>query len=113
VMQKSVIVFISIVCACAGTAITPELRRSAAVVRLIDGAPPAEFKLVSEVEGLSCARQLGINPDVTAAKEQLKVEAAKAKANAVASIVCAEEGTSFSDNCWKAIRCKGDAGHLP
>jgi hypothetical protein len=112
-MQRTLLPSVLILCACAATPITPELRRSAAVVRLIDGAPPAGFKLVSEVQGLSCARQLGASPDMMAAKEQLKVEAAKVQANAVASIVCAEEGASFSDNCWKAIRCKGDAGHLP
>lgn len=51
---------------CATAPMSPDLRRAAAQVRLIEGAPPP---------GL--------------------------------------EGVSFSDNCWKSIRCVGDAGRLP
>jgi len=101
-------------CGCATTpAMSPELRRAAATVRLIDGAPPPGFQMVGEVQGLSCARQGGTNPDMAAAREQLKVEAARRGATAVASIACQEEGASLSDNCWKSIRCAGDAGRLP
>lgn len=101
-------------CSCATTPVmSPELRRAASTVRLIDGAPPPGFQMVGEVQALSCARQAGSDPDMAAAKEQLKVEAARRGGTAVASIACQEEGASLSDNCWKAIRCAGDAGRLP
>jgi hypothetical protein len=96
---------------CGGTTqqLSPELRRAAAGVRLIDGPPPSGSKLVGQVEYLSCARQLGSSPDMGAAREQLKFKAARLHANAVAAIACQEEGVSLADNCWKSIRCMGDA----
>jgi hypothetical protein len=95
------------------TSLSPELRRAAAAVRLLDGGPPAGFISLGEVQALSCARRVGSLPDSLAAREELKVEAAKRGATAVASILCREEGVSFGDNCWKSIRCVGDAGKLP
>src|SRR4051794_21577606 len=112
-MHKGLVALAVVSTACASAQVTPELRRSAALVKLVDGAPPPEFKPFGEVQALSCARKRGASPDTAAAKEQLKIEAARVNANAVTSILCAEEGASFSDNCWKAIRCKGDAGRLP
>ena len=100
-------------CSCATAPMSAELRRAAASVRLIDGPPPPGFQMIGEVEALSCARQAGSNPDAALAREQLKVEAAKRGGTAVASIACEEQGVSLSDNCWKSIRCAGDAGRLP
>jgi hypothetical protein len=109
-MKKAILVVILLSgCAVAQT-LTPELRRAAAAVMIIDGGPPATFRNVAEVQGLSCARQAGSTPDISAAKEHLRIAAAQKGANAIASIVCSEEGVSFRDNCWKSVRCIGDAG---
>jgi hypothetical protein len=111
--QTLLVVGIVIAGACAtAPTMTPELGRAAANVKLIDGPPPAGHQLIAPVEHLSCARVVGTSPDMAAAREQLKIEAAMRGANAVASIVCQEEGVSFGDNCWKSVRCMGDAIRL-
>ena len=92
---------------------SPELRRAAAAVRLLDGAAPPGFRIAGEVEGMSCAERRGVNPDMAVAREKLKFEAASLKATAVANIACQEEGPSYADGCLKSIRCVGDAGRVP
>jgi hypothetical protein len=101
--------------ACASTPrISPDLRRKAGAVVLVDGPPPPGFRAVGQVEGFACQKSLYMGgPSFTAARELLKIEAARRGATTVASILCQEEGTSFSDNCWKSIRCVGDAGTMP
>jgi RcsF lipoprotein len=100
-------------CATAAPKTSPELRRAAAAVRLLDGAAPPGFRSAGEVEGRSCAERRGVNPDMAVAREKLKFEAASLRASAVANIACQEEGFSHADGCWKSIRCVGDAGWLP
>jgi len=110
----SLTLLLSLFAACATSPpMSAEQRRAAASVRLLDGAPPPGHQLLGEVQGLSCVRQAGSSPDMNAAREELKVGAARLGGNAVASIVCREEGTSLADNCWKAIRCVGDAVRTP
>ena len=93
--------------------ISPEARRTGSTtVQLIDGAPPPGFLMLGKVRGLSCA-QRGSNPDMAAAREQLKLEAARLGGTAVASIGCEEKGLNFEDDCWKSISCEGDVGRLP
>ena len=100
-------------CATEAPMMSPQLRRTAAAVRLIDGPPPQGFRIVGEVEGISCSGQKSINPTLAEARDMLKLEAARRGATAVASIICQQGDFRFSDNCWKSIRCAGDAGHLP
>jgi hypothetical protein len=93
----------------------PELRRAAATVKLIDGPPPPRRERFGAVQGLSCgSRQRNSEPDAGVARERLKVEAARLGGNAVASVVCREEATNQpADDCWRSIRCTGDALRLP
>jgi hypothetical protein len=97
--------------ACATTSMTPELRRRAARVRLLEPRDAEErpYLLVGEVKGVSCGRQLGSDPSIQAAREKLKLEAAKLGAEAVVDILCEETGVDWAHNCWKAIHCSGDA----
>jgi len=101
---------------CASTAIenNPELRRTAAKVRILDleQVKGEQFTLLGEVEGLSCARQGGASPSLDNAKENLKVNAAKMGANAVINVACQEGGVSWSHNCWRTVTCRGDAVKL-
>jgi hypothetical protein len=100
-------------CATAPPMISPEVRRAASAVQLIDGAPPPGFRILGEVEGLSCSGEKSTNPTLPMARDALKMEAARRGATAVASIICQPGNFTFSDNCWKSIRCVGDAGRLP
>jgi len=108
------LLLLSSVAACASApVIPPELRRSAGAVVLLDGPPPVGFRLIQQVEGLSCEKNLyGGGPSMAAARESLKLEAARRGGTVVGNIFCREEGTSFGDNCWKSFHCSGDAGTL-
>jgi len=110
--MKLVLVGSLVVVVGCGGGISPEERRAAAAIKLIEGAPPPEFEIIKEVEGLSCAVQSGSSPDMNAAREEMKVEAARVGGNAIASVVCQEGGVLWSSNCWKHIRCVGDAGRI-
>jgi hypothetical protein len=82
-------------------------------VRLLDGPAPAGFHLVGPIQGFACGANEEIVPQVSMAKEQLKLEAAKLKANAVTAILCQEERWPYHEGCYCVIRCMGDAGRLP
>jgi hypothetical protein len=91
--------------------IAPDLRRRASAVVLVDGPPPPGFQAIAQVQGIDCQKNLyGGEPSFTAAREQLRLEAARRGATAVASILCQKEAVSWGDNCWKSVRCLGDAG---
>jgi hypothetical protein len=99
-------------CATSGSEISPALRRAAAAITFLEGAPPSGFQIVGEVRGLSCAKRGSGSPDISVAKDELRLEAAKLGATVVASIVC-QEGTFDTYRCDRAIECTGDAGRLP
>jgi hypothetical protein len=89
------------------------LRRAASAVVVIEGARPDGFEALGAVQALACQRDVYAGgPDMQAAWEQLKIEAARLGANALAGVICRQEGTNLSGNCWRAIRCVGDAGRL-
>jgi len=100
-------------CASAPPAISPQIRRAASAVQLIEGGPPAGFRLIGEIEGYSCSALRSTQPTVGIARDSLKLEAARRGATVVVSIICQPGDLPFSDNCWKSIRCVGDAGRLP
>ena len=110
------VLLLLMVAGCASTAIenNPELRRAAANVQILDQQPPstAQFTLLGEVEGVSCARQAGASPSLDNAKENLKVNTAKKGGNAVINVACQEGGVSWSHNCWRTVTCRGDAVKL-
>ena len=103
--------FALVVFGCASTGIEdPAIRRAAAAVQIVSGKPTQEYDIVKEVVGLSCARQLGSSPSVDAARENLKVEAGKLRADAVINVACEEKsGVNWGRNCWKSTECRGDA----
>ena len=101
-------------CATTSSTMSPELRRSAAAVRLLEGAPPAGFQLLGEISGVSCSKVAGGGPpDIAVAKDEMKLEAARRGGNAVASVVCQEVNFDNWNGCLKSIQCIGDAGRLP
>lgn len=109
-----ILCLLAILPSCATQTSNPALRRKAATVSLIlpdtkgiDGN--RKYDIISEVEGVSCGRQLGSDPSLDAAREMLRIEAAKFDADAVLNIACEETGVSWTHNCWKTIECRGDA----
>jgi hypothetical protein len=99
---------------CATTTSDPALRRQAANVKLVSAEEKAEtlqraHTVMQEIVGASCGRQLGSDPSLDAAREMLRVEAAKIGADAVIDIACEETGVNWGRNCWKSIECRGDA----
>ena len=68
-----------------------------------------KYEFVSTVKSSSCGRQQVSGPSLEAAQRMLKMEAAKAGADAVINIACEETDVRFSYNCSHAIKCRGDA----
>lgn len=91
--------------------VDPSLRRAAANISIIklDDIGPRKYLIITEVMGLSCARQAGSFPSIDAAREKTKIEAAKVSADALLNVICEESGTDWVHNCWKTIQCRGDA----
>lgn len=91
--------------------ISPELRRQAAAIPILtaDQVGDRTYTILDEVVGRSCARQSGSDPSMEAAREELKIGAARNNADAVISVLCAEGGVSLTSNCLKSIECRGDA----
>ncbi len=115
--RKGSALLIIVLVGCATTpppaAISPELRRAAGAVHLLDGPVPAGFRIAGSIQGFACGANERIIPQLSLAREQLKVEAARLKATAVAAILCQEERWPYHEGCYRVIRCMGDAGHLP
>jgi hypothetical protein len=76
---------------------------------------PQGARVIGAVKGTSCKRNLYStdNPKESQAFLQLKFGAVRLGANAVANIVCEDQGTSLASNCWKSVVCYGDAVLLP
>jgi hypothetical protein len=90
--------------------ISPELARASIRVQLMDGRPLTPHRRIREVQGLSCAREVATDPDRRAARERLRVEAARLGGDVVGNIMCQEEdGAPSHRDCWKIARCTGDA----
>src|SRR5688500_10620559 len=96
---------------CATATADPELRRAAANVDLVvkSELKDRKYEILAEVVGDSCGRQLGSSPTVEEAREQMRIEAGKLRADAVINFICEPIGVSMRRNCWKAIECRGDA----
>ena len=98
--------------ACAPTMnLTPEMRRKAASTPILtsEQVGARKYTILSEVVGRSCARQLGSDPSMEAAREELKIKAAQLNADAITNVLCKEGGIDMANNCWKSVECRGDA----
>lgn len=113
VLLLSIVMFITtFIFSCASVqTVDPELRRKAANLPIISVAElgDQDYRIISEVLGVSCARQAGSDPSMEGAEQEMRVEAAKINADAVINVFCEEGGVTFRRNCWKTIECRGDA----
>jgi uncharacterized protein YbjQ (UPF0145 family) len=116
--MRSPLFFIAIIlitatsCGSAQT-VDPQLRRQAATVAIV---PPGEvgertYTIISEVGGMSCAKQQGASASHEGAQGDMRISAAKLGADAIINAFCEELGTSFRSNCWSRVECRGDAIH--
>lgn len=88
-----------------------QLRRKAAAIQIlkVEEVKTRKYSIVKEVKGYSCGRQLGSDPSIDAARNKLRINAAKLDADAIINVICEETGVSWVYNCWKTIECRGDA----
>jgi hypothetical protein len=117
-VDRRIVVVMSVLCVLFAVAcmpkqveLTPEIRRAAAGVELLDtaGVQGRLYTILGQVEGLSCARQAGSDPSRDAAREELRVRAAVIGGTAVINIVCQEGQVDWKHNCWRTARYVGDA----
>ncbi len=101
--------FLSLVsCAAKPVAVTPPVKPDAAHVVLYDGLPLPPYRKIREIRTVACARELGRDPNVAAARDQLRVEAARLGGNAVGNIMCHSESARAGSRCWKIAQCTGE-----
>jgi hypothetical protein len=91
--------------------VDPDVRRRAAAIEFLkqNELEGREYVVLQAVTGVSCARQLGASPSPDVARDMLRIEAAKVGADALVAVICEETGTDWGNNCWRTIRCTGDA----
>ncbi len=89
----------------------PVARRAIARIRIVQDAKSEEWKILKEVEGVSCRRSAysPVAPSRDDATEQMKIAAGKLGADAIINIACAENGTDWGHNCFNSVVCHGDA----
>jgi hypothetical protein len=96
-------------CATGRSPPSPGGGRAAAQVKLLDGPPMTPHRKIRQVQAFACAHDFASQPDVVAAREQLRSEAARLGGDAVGNVMCHEEDARRHHGCWKVARCTGDA----
>lgn len=107
-----IILSILFIYSCAAATANPEIRRKASIIRIlnIEDVPlDRQFEIVGEALGVSCGKQLGNEPSLEMAKQNMKIDAAKFSADAIINVMCEETGVDMIHNCWESIQCRGDA----
>ena len=76
---------------------------------------PPGSTVIGTVKGTSCKRNAysADNPKQSEAFHQMKLGAVQMGGDAIANIVCEDQGTSLATNCWKSSVCYGDVVRLP
>jgi len=105
----SAIILASATCATKPVPASPQVREAAADVVLYDGLPLPPYRKIRDVRTVSCARQLGRDPNLGTAREALRGEGARAGGNAVGNIMCHNEVGPAHSACWKIATCTGEA----
>jgi uncharacterized protein YbjQ (UPF0145 family) len=91
----------------------PQFRAQVAKLKVYetDESLPSGSRIIGTVKGMTCKRNAYATDELkqSTAFLQMKQAAVNLRADAVANVVCEEQGTSFATNCWKSIACYGDA----
>ena len=83
-------------------------RPTASQVVLYDGLPLPPYRKIRQIQTMACARELGRDPDLTAARDRLRGEAVRLGGNAVGNIMCHNENAPAGSPCWKIAQCSGE-----
>ena len=106
---SAIVVSSSATCAIKSAPTPVKVREAAADVLLYDGLPLPPIRRIRDLRTVSCARQLGRDPDIAVTRDALRIEAARVGGNAVENIMChIERGPAYSA-CWKIAACSGEA----
>jgi hypothetical protein len=81
---------------------------SVAQVKLLDGRPLTPRRSIREVQTFACARDAASEPDILAARADLRSEAARLGGDVVGNIMCHVEDARRHPDCWRVARCTGD-----
>jgi hypothetical protein len=108
----------TLVMACASSPLEdPAYRAKVAKLKVFetDETLPSGSRVIGTVKGTSCKRNAYSkdDPKQSEAFLQMKFGAVQMGGNAIANIVCEDQGTSFATNCWKSSVCYGDVIALP
>lgn len=90
-------------------------RANVSQVQIFKGNPDRSFKMLGQVSGLSCNRNLHQAQNVTdsEALEGVRIRAVKLGADAVINTLCQKNSdTDWGNNCWASVKCIGDAVKL-
>lgn len=91
----------------------PQFRARVAKLRVFEANEtlPQGARVIATVKGYTCKRNAYSRDELkeSTAFLQMKQGAVAHGADAVANVVCEEQGTSFATNCWKSIACYADA----
>ena len=74
--------------------------------------PKESYKIIKEVDGISCKRNLYAAKIVSDSEaiSEMKIKAAQLGADAITNIICQRKiGIDWGSNCWESIICIGDA----
>jgi uncharacterized protein YbjQ (UPF0145 family) len=102
---------ISFVVSCTTPTISPEVRRIAANIKILNSNEISsnEYRIIGEAFGISCGKQLGNEPSMEMANQNMIINAAELGADAIINVMCEETGIDWKNNCWESIQCRGDA----
>lgn len=95
-------------CAAKPGAVSAPVKPAASDVVLYDGLPLPPYRKIRQVRTMACARELGREPNLAAARDSLRGEAVRLGGNAVGNIMCHNESAPAGSPCWKIAQCTGE-----
>lgn len=119
IIKPTVLVISFLVSACASNpkidSLSSENRAKVAQVKIFNGLPEQQYKLLGTVSGLSCNRNAYQKQDISEAEalEGVKINAVLKGGDAVINTLCQKNSdTDWANNCWASVKCIGDAVKL-
>jgi len=118
-LKSTILIIPLLVGACASNpridSLSSEDRAKVAQVKIFNGLPDQQYKLLETVSGLSCNRNAHQKQDVSEAEalEGVKINAVLKGGDAVINTLCQKNSdTDWKNNCWASVKCIGDAVKL-
>ena len=103
-----VVLLASLLAACGTKSVPAAHRLRPSSVAMFDGLPLPPYRKIRQIQTTSCAYELGREPKVAEAQDQLRLEAARLGGNAIANVMCHPEPARPYSPCWKVARCTAE-----